>query len=320
MNTRKPLLQIIGLILTLGLLAGCGGAPAEPTAMPTATSAPTAEATVAAQVGFITGRVRLAGPPTPPMVVYAVDPTTGLWVSTETEAADGEAPFTLTVQPGSYQVFAFSDNGAYTGYAPDGWTLAEISVAADQTIAEIIVGPPGQSECGSMFGVLASPDGRFAAVPGPSEECKAALTAAPAGGYGPVSLEVCRILQESASQALSVAFELEESAPFTDFVSGETGQGCKLTATGTGQNFSNPNQVVVTLVNAFVGWTEEIAYQASGPTGDMTGMTRDMGLMLISAEWTPAPEVQCPADQPISMCEMQPEQMLYTIQIQAAQK
>ena len=320
MNTRNRLLQIMGLVLTLGLLAGCGSAPAEPTAMPTATSVPTKEATVAASTGFITGRVHLASPPTPPMVVYAVDPSTGLWTSTETEAADGEAPFSLTVQPGSYQVFAFSDNGAYTGYAPDGWTLAAVSVAADQTIAEIIVRPPGQSECGSMFGVPASPDGRFAAVPGPSEECKAALTTMPEGGYGPVSPEVCQILQESATAALSIDFTLEESAPFTDFVSGETGQGCQLTATGTGQNFSEPNQVITTLVNAFIGGTEEIAYQAGGPTGAATGMTRDMGLLLISANWTPAPEVQCPADQPISMCAMQPEQMLYTIQIQAAQK
>lgn len=140
------------------------------------------------------------------------------------------------------------------------------------------------------------------------------------GGYRPVSLEVCQILQEMATQAVSLSFSLEPSAPFTDPLSGETGQGCTLTATATGLFFSDPFTVMVNLVNGFVGWTEQTAYQASGPTGEATGMTRDTGLMLIRVEWTPAPGVQCPPDQPISACDIKPEQKLYTIQIQTAMK
>ena len=149
MSTRKPFLQIIGLAFVIWLLAACSGAPDAPTEMPTpapatatsaptpmlapatATSAPTpmpapatatalpvpapTSAPAAVKTGFITGRVHLASPPTPRMVVYALDPTTGQWAFTETAAADGEAPFSLVVPPGAYQVFAFSDLGAYTG-------------------------------------------------------------------------------------------------------------------------------------------------------------------------------------------------------------
>lgn len=140
------------------------------------------------------------------------------------------------------------------------------------------------------------------------------------GGYRPVSLEVCQILQEMATQAVSLSFSLEPSAPFNDPLSGETGQGCTLTAMATGLFFSDPFTVMVNLVNGFVGWTEQTAYQASGPTGEATGMTRDTGLMLIRVEWRPAPEVQCPPDQPISACDIKPEQKLYTIQIQTAMK
>jgi hypothetical protein len=78
--------------------------------------------------------------------------------------------------------------------------------------------------------------------------------------------------------------------------------------------------VTAKLVRAFVGWTEQVAYQADGPTGSATAMTRDMGLLLIHAEWSPAPEVSCPADQPISACVIKPEQQIYTIEIQVAQK
>jgi hypothetical protein len=143
---------------------------------------------------------------------------------------------------------------------------------------------------------------------------------APAGVYQPVSLEVCQTIQETASQALGVDFTLEADTPFTDPFASETGRGCTLTATGTGKDFSNPIQVVTDLKNALVGWEERPQYQADGPTGTMSALARDMGLMFISAEWQPGPAGQCPADQPISECNVQPEQQIYTIEIKAAQK
>jgi hypothetical protein len=69
-----------------------------------------------------------------------------------------------------------------------------------------------------------------------------------------------------------------------------------------------------------LGWEEQPSYQADGPTGSATGLTRDMALMLITVGWEPSPEVQCPADQPISACDIKPEQRLYTVQIQTAMK
>jgi len=289
--------------------------------MPTPLPSPTTAAAVPAKSGTIMGRVHLVAPPTPPMVVYAVDQTTGLWASTETTATDGEAPYTLVVPPGAYQVFAFSEDAnipGMAGYAsPDESTLAIITVAAGQTVTDIIVRPPSQSECGSKWGVPPSPDGRFAAV-SPSEACLATQVARL--NYVPVSLAVCQTLQEMANQALSTTFTIEPSTPFADPLSGETGLGCTLTATGTGADFPEPGKVTADLVTAFVGWTEQPTYQASGPTGAATAMTRDMGLMLIRAEWEPAPGVKCPSDQPISACDIKPEEKQYTIYIQAAQK
>jgi len=385
-----------------------------------------------ANSGTITGRVHLMAPPTPHMVVYAVDQTTNLWAFTDTDAGDSEMPFSLTVPPGSYQVYAFMDNGGYTAYSQDGISLTTVTVAANQTVSGIEVGPPGQSECGNMFGVPASPDGRFAAVPGPAADCLAAiltpgalspeatriqfepnttswhtpgelapnasirfvlyalkgqpmtvelttvpdpgpgpsasvvisgengqvltadittrwqgiltvsqdyyievrslseqsitytlLVAIPAVGstpYVPVTLAVCQTLQDMATQALSATFTLEASAPFTDPITGETGQGCNLTAKGTGNDFSDPGQVTAKLVGAFLGFTEQPAYQANGPTGAATAVTRDMALVLIRTEWVPAPDAQCPTDQPISVCDLKPEQKLYTIKIQASMK
>jgi hypothetical protein len=398
-----------------------------------------------AKSAAITGRVHLQAPPTPPMVVYAVDPVSGLWVSTKTEATNGEAPFSLSVAPGSYQVFAAVESGASVnvGYSTDSLTLTTVTVAAGQTVSDIVVRPPSQSDCGAMMGYPASPDGRYAAVPAPNPQCIASiqtqvaqpqaqppaqpqtnaaatriqfppnaimwqtpgnlapntsirfvlgalkgqiltvelttnldngpsipasiqvtgadgqnltpaltmkfkgallatqdyyievrslsqqpityslLVAIPAIGstpYVPVSLSVCQTLQELATQAISTSFTIEASVPFTNPVTNEAGQSCNLTANGNGNNFSNPADVMNKLVNGFQGFTENTAYQAGGPTGIATAVTRDMAVVLISVKWVPAPGVQCPSDQPIASCNLTPEQKLYTIKIQAAMK
>ena len=400
------------------------------------------------------------------MFVYALDSATKVWAMVQTQPTDGPASFTIEVPPGSYQVFAAAEGWPTVGvgYSPDG-TLTKVAVAAGQTVANIIVRSPSQGDCGQMPGYPASPDGRFAAVAGPTPECLARFTRPPlptnptriqfasgatsarltgnlapgqvqsyalkvttgqtltlsltgtlgdkpiegsaipwllrgadglliadawstsplvpsdqstastfqsqlprtedyyidvarpalengadaaaqsalnytlevgiatdgstrpkatespsAVSYTPVSLAVCQTLQAAAAQSLAVNFTLEADAPFSDPVSAATGRGCTLTATGTGTDFSDPGQIVADLVKAFVGWTEQIDYQAGGPTGAATGMTRDTGLLLISAQWSPAPGVQCPSDQPISACNLTPAQKHYTVQIQAAQK
>lgn len=443
MDTKKRFQQIISLVFIIWLLVGCASTRNEATTVPTLTSPPTESPLVKTippttpaptQFGTITGRVHLMAPPTPGMMVYAVDKTSGVWVVTKTDPANGEAPFSLTVPPGSYQVYAFMDNGGYTAYSKDGVSLALVTVAANQTVSGIEVGPPGQSDCGSLFGIPASPDGRYAAVPGPKSDCLAAiltpakpqtnspatriqfqpnavswqtpgklapktsarfvlsalkgqpmtveLTVTPDSGVGPsasvhiwgadgqvlttdlttrwkgvllasqdyyievrslsqqsinytllvaipavgstpyvpVTLAVCQQLQEMATGAIRATFTLEPRAVFTDPITGETGQGCTLTAKGTGRDFTDPGQVTDKLVKGFLGFTEQRAYQANGPTGAATAVTRDWGLVLILAEWTPSPQIKCPSDKPISACDLKPEQKLYTIKIQAAMK
>jgi len=128
------------------------------------------------------------------------------------------------------------------------------------------------------------------------------------------------MLQEMANQALSVSFSMQANTTFDDFVTGETGLGCTLTFKGSGANFSEEGAIYASLRNGFPGFSELPAYQASGPTGEAFALTRDSAVLLINAGWLPDPSANCPADQPISACDLQPEQKLYTISIQAAMK
>ncbi len=393
MSTRKLLPQFIGLVFTIWLLAGCGSTPTEPATIPTPIPSPTAASvTVSAESGFITGRVHLQAPPTPPMVVYAVDNTSGAWFFTETEQTDGEASFTLQVSPGAYQVFAFADTGPFAGYSEDGWELATVTVAANQTVSDIIVRPPGQSECGATFGLPASPDGRFAAIDGPSTDCRTAVTAtvtaaageqaaietapsapgapqnetAEAGlpnpasvfcqGQGgqvdirtenggevgycifldgsqceewaffngnciPGSASVCGSLAYSLEQRLGVGVTITAQTPFEDYITGQTGTGCRVTATGTGLDFENVGVLSDALNQMFQneGWHADLSYDGGGPTGMLGGYRYQPALCLWMAEWEPSEAANCPSDQPISACELSPEQKLYTITLDCLQ-
>lgn len=138
--------------------------------------------------------------------------------------------------------------------------------------------------------------------------------------YTTPSVDICPLIQDLASQALNVEFSLEPSAPFMDELAQEGGQGCLLTASGDGNTFESPQAVIAALLNsAGLGWTEQINYQADGPTGSSTAVARDMTLMIFTAGWTPADGANCPADQPISACELSAEQKSYTVTINVAE-
>ncbi len=131
---------------------------------------------------------------------------------------------------------------------------------------------------------------------------------------------LCQELGTIASQALGVEFTVQTRAPFFDGINKEAGQGCSLIASGDGNQFGGANAIVDALVNSVgLGWNPQPLYQADGPTGTAVGLSRDMALMLISAKWEPAMGVECPIDQPISACELPPEQKIYNVNIDIAQ-
>jgi len=342
MNTRRFKLIVVISCLT-ALITACGGqsattSPAKPTARPiiASTQVPTASAvTVAAPTqaaptltttevsgsGTITGYIQLQAPPTPPMAVYAVDPTAKVWVMVEVPGADSVAPFSITVPSGTYQVFAyFADPAikAYAGYAAEnGPSLGTITVAANQTVSDIVLHMPSPGDCGSSFGVPTSPDGRYSAAPGPDANCMATQVAGYV--YEPLPLAECQNLQDIASQTLKFQFALNPQGGFSDY-KGQSGYGCTLTAVGTAADFTDPGTVTADLVKAFSGWTEDPMGAANGPTGAATTLTRDKSMMHVRANWWPKMGITCPSDQPISACPLTPEQKQYTVVVEAAQK
>lgn len=155
-----------------------------------------------------------------------------------------------------------------------------------------------------------------------STETVSDTTTTATGEASPLAAETCTTLQSAVAEALGVAIEQDEAAPFTSAFGDLTGQSCRLSATGTGENFTNFVDVAqkLTALLESQGWTQDMNYVADGPTGTVVGLRHtgaDNGnqLAILAVNWEPAPDVTCPQDQPISACaeQLEPAQMLYTI-------
>lgn len=145
-------------------------------------------------------------------------------------------------------------------------------------------------------------------------------TLEPSGAFQPLDAAACDDLADALEQALGVAVTTAE-APFEDYVGGQTGTGCQMTASGTGLDFEDLGVVSGALRGMFEaqGWQADIEYEAAGPTGEAGGYRKDNMLCLWMAEWKPSEDANCPPDQPISACKLSPEQKLYTITVNCAQ-
>ena len=140
----------------------------------------------------------------------------------------------------------------------------------------------------------------------PAEETAAPPDAMPIES---VDAAQCDALQAALSEQLGHELTKQEGA------------ACTLVATGTGEDFGSFVDVAQTIREVFEaeGWAEEEAAIADGPTGTATRYFKDTTVAAVSAGWEPADEANCPADQPISDCDVEPSQQNFTISIELVQ-
>ena len=154
-----------------------------------------------------------------------------------------------------------------------------------------------------------------APAPVPTEE-----TAAAEVSLHPLSPEACLQLAQDMSQTLGVGVTIGE-ATITDPATGAAGTDCQVTAAGTGEQFRNP-QVVVSRLGSMLerqGWKNDPMLVADGPTGTASGFRKEDRVCLVGARWQPDVSANCANDQPISTCQVTPEQQLYTVTLDCAQ-
>ncbi len=136
----------------------------------------------------------------------------------------------------------------------------------------------------------------------------------------PLGAAECSGLADDMSQTLGIPGEITQ-AEFQDFITQRAGTGCQATITGTGLDFESV-EVVMNALRRMIHaqrWYEDMRLGGGGPTGQITGFRQADKMCRLTVGWEPSEDVECPSDQPIGMCEMSPEQRLYTISLNCVQ-
>jgi hypothetical protein len=130
----------------------------------------------------------------------------------------------------------------------------------------------------------------------------------------------CEAIHTAVAERLGVEFQMTEMS-FDSEIAGRQGTACTLTAMGTGEDFGNFLDVAQALRDVLEaeGWSENQAYLADGPTGTAFGYEKDGQFAMGHVDWTPSEDAECPDDQPISACELEPSQQIFTVMLQLMQ-
>jgi hypothetical protein len=140
----------------------------------------------------------------------------------------------------------------------------------------------------------------------------------PKGSFVPYPADDCEELRSNIEQAIGGPVVIEATT-FSDRVTGGTGTACRIHGAGTGATYSMDAYGTLVALLPSLGWTEDsINYGAGGPTGMATGFHKGGALGLLSVGWRPSEDANCPQDQPIGMCNLTPEQMLFDVTFDAA--
>lgn len=355
MKPEQVLSQIISFALALWLLAGCGGGATEPATAPTpipatstetmAAKAAATEAAAAEVAATETASAEVASAeatPTeaitePPAIVALPDGTPCAFAGTGATLAFNGKRLNYTCEVEGQEVGLLGDlqpqnNGTWLaekvvlGHNDNGFFIQEsemVTVMAVDAGGGVGMANPASVYCEEQGGRLeirseARGEAGYCMFPDGSE-CKE--WAFFRGECLAMSSVVCHELVDEMAQTLGVEVMTTAQIPFTDYITGNTDTGCQLTASGTGLDFANVNAVYqqVTTMLQSQNWLEDIQYAGGGPNGLLTGYRQGDELCLLAIEWSPAAEADCPADQPISACELSPEQMLYSVSLTCAQ-
>jgi Tol biopolymer transport system component/putative hemolysin len=131
----------------------------------------------------------------------------------------------------------------------------------------------------------------------------------------PLPTEVCDGQAQAMSHTLNDLVPTQSEEPLDDPITPASGTGCQAAITGTGVQFESPSAVVTALGSMLEeqGWIVDPMLQADGPTGTAAGYRKGDQICLAGAIWTPDDSANCPKDQPISACDVKPEQQNYTV-------
>ncbi len=139
----------------------------------------------------------------------------------------------------------------------------------------------------------------------------------------PLDSATCGTLADNLGQVYGRDVAQTPDAFFVDPMGagGSEGTGCKVTITGTEVLFTSLPSVVERMDSVMMGlgWAADPKYKVGSTMGLGQGYYKENGLCLFTVTWQPSPDANCPSDKPPDECQLQPEQKIYTVELNCAQ-
>ncbi|HEV2187125.1 MAG TPA: hypothetical protein VGR70_07940 [Stellaceae bacterium] len=135
----------------------------------------------------------------------------------------------------------------------------------------------------------------------------------------PIPAAECQTFAGQLQGALGFAAKAEED-DFTDLTDRSEGRSCHISASASNQAFGAPAELISKLAPVFGGWQDDPARAESGPAEADKGFVNGSRIATVEVSWEPGPGASCSDKQPLSACNITPQQKLWNVMVDIVEK
>ncbi len=151
-----------------------------------------------------------------------------------------------------------------------------------------------------------------------------ALFAAPAAWaqgatLRPIPAAECQQLAAQVSQATGIRATASED-DFTDLADGADGRSCHISGSASGLGIASPAELMAKAASPFATYRDEPSRAADGPNGSEKGYVSGSRVATIEAHWEPGPGTNCSEKEPLSSCNISPQQKTWNVVVDVVEK
>ena len=135
----------------------------------------------------------------------------------------------------------------------------------------------------------------------------------------PIPAAECQSFAGQIQGAVGFAMKAGED-DFTDLANGAEGRSCHIAGSAANQNVASPRDLVTKIAAAFSAWRDDPSRDADAPDGSTRGFLSGNRIAELDVSWEPGPGVTCSDKQPLSACNVAPQQKLWNIVVDIVEK
>lgn len=143
--------------------------------------------------------------------------------------------------------------------------------------------------------------------------------AAQGAALHPIPPAECQSFATQVQNAIGMAAKAGED-DFTDLIDRSEGRSCHISASASGQAIGAPAELMAKIAPLFTGWQDDPARGESGPAEADKGFVKGNRIAAVDVSWEPGPGASCSDKEPLSACNITPQQKLWTVTIDIVEK